>query len=88
MPGMAALASAAMLGVLCTAGAGIIFFRLLGRTGATFTSQINYLIPAFGVLWGFLFLSESLSWTLAAALGLIIAGIALTRSRGRGGREA
>ncbi|MBL6936103.1 MAG: EamA family transporter [Alphaproteobacteria bacterium] len=83
MPGMAALASAAMLGVLCTAAAGIIFFHLLGRTGATFTSQINYLIPAFGVLWGFLFLSESLSWNLAAALGLIISGIALTRSRGR-----
>jgi uncharacterized membrane protein len=82
MPGTAALASAGMLGVLCTAGAGIIFFRLLGRTGATFTSQINYLVPAFGVMWGFLLLDETLSWHLATALGLIIAGISLTRSGG------
>jgi drug/metabolite transporter (DMT)-like permease len=82
MPGPAALASAGMLGVLCTAGAGIIFFHLLGRTGATFTSQINYLIPAFGVMWGFLLLDETLSWHLAVALGLIIAGISLTRGGG------
>ncbi len=82
MPGVAALASAGMLGILCTAGAGIVFFHLLGRTGAAFTSQINYLIPAFGVLWGFLLLGESLSWNLAAALGLILGGIALTRGGG------
>lgn len=82
-PDAAALGAAGMLGVLSTAAAGIIFFHLLGRTGATFTSQINYLIPAFGVMWGFLFLSETLSWHLAAALGLILAGIALTRGGGR-----
>jgi len=89
MPGATALASAGILGVLCTAGAGIIFFHLLGRTGAAFTSQINYLIPAFGVMWGFLLLDEALSWHLAAALGLIIAGISLTRgSGGTGVRNA
>lgn len=84
-PGVAALGAAVMLGVLCTAAAGIIFFRLLGRTGATFTSQINFLIPAFGVLWGFLLLGESLSWNLAVAMTLILGGIALTRGGGRGG---
>ena len=33
-------------------------------------------------MWGFLLLDETLSWHLAVALGLIIAGISLTRGGG------
>ena len=70
----------AALGACCLYGAvGELIRRLAG--GATRALTVTYLIPLFGVLWGWLFLGEALP---AAALGggvLILAGTVLvTRS--------
>lgn len=83
-PSIRSLLAALTLGVLSTAAAGVMFFYLLARSGAVFASQSNYLIPLFGVMWGFLFLGEHLSWNAAAALGFILGAIALIRDAGRG----
>ncbi len=78
-PSLESLGAVAVLGLFPTALAFLVYFALLGRTGATFLSLINYLIPTFGVLWGVIFLGEQLSTRAAMALGLILAGIAVTR---------
>ncbi|MCQ4294908.1 DMT family transporter [Pseudomonas stutzeri] len=67
------------LGLVCTAFAYILYFRLLADIGPVKTLTVTFLIPPFGVLWGVLFLDEPLSWAyvqggalIALALWLIL----------------
>lgn len=78
-PAPLGLAAVTVLGAVCTAGAYMILFRLATTIGATFLSLNNYLIPAFGVLWGALFLGEAVPPRALGALLLILGGIALTQ---------
>jgi drug/metabolite transporter (DMT)-like permease len=67
------------LGVLSTAVSLIVYFRLIQTAGPSFTSQLNYLIPLWAVGIGVLFLGEQPTLSHLAALGLILAGILLSR---------
>ncbi|MBM7345523.1 DMT family transporter [Pantoea coffeiphila] len=49
------------LGLVCTAWAYILFFRLIADIGPLKTLTVTFLIPPFGVLWGYLFLGETIS---------------------------
>ena len=49
------------LGLVCTAFAYIIYFRLLTSVGPVKSMTVTFMIPPFGVLWGALFLDEPLS---------------------------
>jgi drug/metabolite transporter (DMT)-like permease len=69
--------SAVLLGVFCTGIAYILYFRLLSRIGPAKALAVTYLIPAFGVLWGYLFLSEPVSTSMIAACGIILLGTTL-----------
>ncbi|HEF4762788.1 TPA: DMT family transporter [Pseudomonas putida] len=67
------------LGLVCTAFAYIIYFRLLSSVGPVKSMTTTFLIPPFGVLWGALFLDEPLSMAhiyggvlIAAALWLVL----------------
>lgn len=65
------------LAVLCTAVAYVLFFRLIARLGAARTMAALFLIPAFGALWGALFLNEQFTGRMAASCGVILLGSAL-----------
>jgi drug/metabolite transporter (DMT)-like permease len=65
------------LGVGCTALAYVLFFRLIARVGAAKTMAVPFLVPAFGVLWGVLFLDETVTGAMAAGSALIVLGTAL-----------
>ena len=69
--------SALVLGILCTGIALLFFFRLIARIGPARTITLTYLIPAFGVLWGFLFLNEPVSASMVAGSAVILLGTAL-----------
>ncbi|MHC8399736.1 DMT family transporter [Pseudomonas sp. MDT1-17] len=67
------------LGLMCTALAYIIYFRLLSSVGPVKSMTTTFLIPPFGVLWGALLLDEPLSMAhiyggvlIAAALWLVL----------------
>lgn len=77
-----------VLALLCTSAANLILFRLLASSGASFTAQINYLIPVFGVVWGALVLSEAVGLNALVALGLILLGVGLAQVRRRKGVAA
>jgi len=64
--------------VLCTAVAYVLFFQLIARTGAARTMVVLYLIPAFAVLWGALFLGERVTLAMAGGCIVILLGVALT----------
>ena len=76
-PSALVLASVAALGLLGSAVAYVLYFRLITDTGATRTQSVSLLIPIFGVLWGSLFLGESLTWRVLASGALIILGTLL-----------
>ncbi len=73
-----------VLGLLPTAFAALLYFRLVRRIGAGNFAQVNYLVPGCGVLWGMLLLGEQPQAQSLLALGLILAGVWLvTRGRQR-----
>ena len=77
MPAPLILASVLALGLLCGAVAYLLYFRLIADIGATRALTVTYLIPVFGVLWGALFLGETLTLTMLAGGVLVILGTVL-----------
>ena len=63
----------AMLGVgmLCTAIAYILYYRLIADLGPVRSLTVTFLIPPFGIVWGAMFLGEQLSWAHVAGGALI-----------------
>lgn len=68
-------AAMAALGIVCTALAYILYFRLIADIGPVRALSVTVLIPPFGIVWGAVFLGESLSW--AHAVGGALIGVAL-----------
>jgi len=71
--------SAALLGLVCTGIAYLLYFRLLYRIGAPRASTVTYLVPLFAVIWAWGVLGEPLTLSMAAAGALILAGVALSQ---------
>ena len=81
--GFAPALAATALGMLGTALATLVFFKLIDSAGPAFLSLINYLIPVWAVMIGAAFLDEQLDWTAYAALALILIGIGLSQFTAR-----
>jgi drug/metabolite transporter (DMT)-like permease len=79
-PSLEATGALLTLGILGTALAYLIYYRLLQGVGATVTSLVTYIAPIFGIFWGWLILDERLSWHAFAALGLILVGMVLVNN--------
>ncbi len=82
-PSTSALWSTLYLGTLPTAIATLIYFRLIGLRGAGFFAYINYLIPIMGVIWGAVFLSETITTPALMALATILVGLFIANYRPR-----
>lgn len=76
-PGMQAWVSVALLAVLCSGVAYILYFRLMARVGPTNTMSVTFLLPAFAVLWGYSFLGEIFTLQMALGCGVVLLGTAL-----------
>lgn len=63
------------LGVLSTAVAYVLFFRILARGGATNISLVTFLIPVSAILLGAVFLGERLGANHVVGMGLIFLGL-------------
>ena len=62
------------LGVFPTGIAWLIRFHILKKNGLVFHSQVAYLIPIFGVILGYLFLNEVITFKVLIALFAVIIG--------------
>jgi drug/metabolite transporter (DMT)-like permease len=78
-----ALAAVLFLGLMSTATAMIVYFRLIQSAGPSFTSQLNFLIPLWAVGVGVLFLGEEPTVNHLYGLGLILGGILVARREPR-----
>lgn len=81
-------AAAIALGVLCTGIAYILYFRLIARVGPATAVTVTFLIPAFAMLWGGVFLGEQLTAAMLAGCAVILAGTALATGLLRPRRSA
>lgn len=66
-----------------TAIATVLILIIIDRQGASFLSQINFLVPIFGMLFGVVLLSERLPANAYFALVIILLGIGLSRLGGQ-----
>ena len=76
MPSMKALAAATILAVLCTAGALLIYFRLIQTLGSLGVASQAYLRAGVGVVLGMVFLGEQITFIIGIGLVAAILGVA------------
>jgi drug/metabolite transporter (DMT)-like permease len=76
-PGATAWAAVALLALACTGLAYALFFRLIANVGATKAISVTFLIPAFAMGWGALFLGEWPTGAMLAGCAVILLGTAL-----------
>lgn len=79
LPSGTAWLAVVALGVLCTAVAFLMYFRLLRTIGPTPAMTVTYAIPAFGILWGCLWLGEVVSAFTVAGGVVIVVGTVLVQ---------
>jgi drug/metabolite transporter (DMT)-like permease len=73
-PGLGPAAAVAVLGVLGTGIAFVIFYELISTIGPARAFLVTYIAPGFAVVYGSILLSESVTIATVAGLGLILAG--------------
>lgn len=66
------------LGLLSTGLAFMIYFKIIEEEGPIKALSVTFIIPVFGVLWGYGFLDETIGWNLLIGGGLILLAVALT----------
>ena len=67
------------LGVVATGFAWWLRFKILSKNGIVFQTQVAYLIPIFGVIFGALILNEQITWKVLASLIIIMSGIYIVK---------
>lgn len=72
----------AILGLVGTATAMILFYKLIQETGSIFSSMVTYLMPVVSVFWGFL-VGEKITWLHIVGFLLILSGVYLTQKKGK-----
>ena len=87
MPGWKAVGSVAVLGVLGTAVAYLLFFTIIAGAGAAYASFVTYLVPPVALAYGALFLGEGVGAAAIAGLALILGGVALGTAVPRSSRQ-
>ncbi|HMK04713.1 MAG TPA: DMT family transporter [Ferruginibacter sp.] len=65
---------AALLGVFGTAIASVIFYMLIKRAGAVFSSMVTYGIPVIANFWGMIY-GEEVGWIQFGCLSIILMGV-------------
>jgi drug/metabolite transporter (DMT)-like permease len=77
VPSAGALASIAILGVVCTAVAFVLFSALIAEIGPVRATVVTYINPAVASVLGVLVLNESFTVWMAIGLALVILGSTL-----------
>ncbi|MEO7305874.1 MAG: DMT family transporter [Ferruginibacter sp.] len=71
---------AALLGIMGTAIASVIFYQLVKSAGTVFASMVTYGIPIIANFWGMIY-GEEVGWKQFACLLLILAGVYLANRK-------
>ena len=78
-PTMNSVLSLIYLGAIATGFAWWLRFKILMKNGLVFQTQVAYLIPIFGVIFGVIVLNEQITWKVFASLVIIMSGIFIVK---------
>lgn len=76
-PSWGAIAAVVALGALGSGVAYPLYFTLIARAGASRAILVTYLVPAFALVYGAVYLDETVTVTALVGLALILGGTAL-----------
>ena len=71
------------LGIVATGFAWWLRFKILAKNGIVFQTQVTYLIPIFGVIFGALILDEQITWKVLVSLIIIMSGIFIVKKHNK-----
>ena len=74
------------LGVIATGFAWLIRFRILTVNGLVFQTQVAYLIPIFGIIFGYFLMNETITWRVLLSLVIILTGIYIFKKNNKGSK--
>ncbi|MFW8591080.1 DMT family transporter [Glaciecola sp. 2405UD65-10] len=77
LPSPQAITSALILAFVCTGLAYVLYFDLIAKVGAPRAMTVGYLVPLFGIVWGYIIMNETLSELTLLGGGLILLGVML-----------
>ncbi len=77
MPSADAIWALLGLAVLSTSLGYLLYFYLMRRVGPVRTLSVTFLVPVFGVLWGWWFLREAVTSNLVLGMAVILLSVAL-----------
>ena len=83
-PTFASTMSLLYLGVIATGLAWLIRFRILTVNGLVFQTQVAYLIPIFGIFFGYFLMDEIITWKVILSLVVILIGIYIFEKNNKG----
>ena len=83
-PTLASTISLLYLGVVATGLAWLIRFRILTVNGLVFQTQVAYLIPIFGIIFGYFLMDEIITWRVLLSLAIILTGIYIFKKNNKG----
>ena len=69
-----------VLGIFGTAIASVIFYMLIKRAGAVFSSMVTYGIPFVAIMWGIIY-GEKIGWKQLLSLLIILAGVYIANKK-------
>ena len=71
------------LGIFATGIAWMLRFHILITNGLVFQAQVAYLIPIFGVMFGYFLMDEIITWRVLISLIIIILSIYIVKKNNR-----
>jgi drug/metabolite transporter (DMT)-like permease len=81
VPSAGVIESIAVLGIVCTALAFLLFFALIAEVGPVRATVITYVNPAVAAVLGVLVLRETFTFGMALGFALVLAGSTLATRR-------
>jgi drug/metabolite transporter (DMT)-like permease len=85
-PSTGAIAAVVALGALGSGVAYLLYFAIIARAGASRAILVTYLVPAFALAYGAVFLDEKVTVAALVGLALILGGTALATGAARARR--
>ena len=83
-PTLTSTVSLIYLGIIATGAAWLLRFRILTVNGLVFQTQVAYIIPLVGVIFGYLIMDEVITWKVLVSLFLIVLGIYIVKKNNKG----
>ena len=77
------VAAIVVLGIIGTGFAYVLNYQIITSEGATVASTVTYLLPVVAIVLGVVVLGETITGIVLAGIALVLAGVALTRSRAK-----